>query len=240
MGCDTTNFLCNLKPWLEALYFIAGGPVLAILAGFGLKQIKALKTQMQITRDIESRRLMFEISDSFEKWVDVQNVKWVSLNLPPRLTESLVRLKRDSVEVGYAEDFATYNDKEYAELHKLIDDMYLKLMAYTPQFFSLMNERGDELYHLFGTQFVLMANIIYAVKIPQWADTNDGKPLESSLLALHYTWSKRMGQTEKSVALFPKDGDAEVVRHVPEWTRSMPFDFDSAWAKGMSFSRSYD
>ncbi|WP_147400208.1 hypothetical protein [Achromobacter sp. K91] len=215
--------------------------MLAILAALGLRQIKALKTQMQITRDIESRRLMFEVSDSFQKWVETQNTKWVTLDQPPRFAETLVRLKRDAVEVGYAEDYACYADNEYAELCDFVDAMYEALMGYAPQFYSLMNERGDELYHLLGPQFVLMMNVVCVVKVPRWVASNEGKPpVANQVLALHFTWAKKMGKAEKAVAVMPKAGDAEITRHVPEWTTSLPLDFDKAWGKGMSFTRSYD
>lgn len=136
MECATAALLCDAKPWLEALYFVAGGPILAALAAVGLGQISALKTQMRITQDIESRRLMFEIKMSFDAWVRSMNDKWDTLEVPPRFGESLVRLSRDAVEIGYAEDYKTYEGEEYAELREFVGEIYSALNAYVPQFFS--------------------------------------------------------------------------------------------------------
>lgn len=221
--------------------FCRWGPILAALAAVGLGQISALKTQMRITQDIESRRLMFEIKMSFDAWVRSMNDKWDTLEVPPRFGESLVRLSRDAVEIGYAEDYKTYEGEEYAELREFVGEIYSALNAYVPQFFSLMNERGDELYQLFGYQYVKMMNTVCVVRLPSWIEQHAGDaPVANAMLALQYSWGEKMGMDRKSVAVMPAKGAQKVNQHEPEWKRRLPLNFDGGWAKGMTFTRRYD
>ncbi|ODA00606.1 hypothetical protein A7P25_21990 [Achromobacter xylosoxidans] len=53
-------FLAEVKPYLELLYFLTGGPVLAVLAGLALKQITVAKANARISAQRDSYRLAAE------------------------------------------------------------------------------------------------------------------------------------------------------------------------------------
>ncbi|QDJ52823.1 hypothetical protein [Bordetella hinzii] len=54
------TFLTEIRPYFELVYFLTGGPVLAVLAGLALKQITVAKANARIAAQREAYRLAAE------------------------------------------------------------------------------------------------------------------------------------------------------------------------------------
>lgn len=105
--------LFSLKDILELVYFVTGGPVLAIVAGFALFQIKVSKEQIRITSKRESIKLAAEQCELYLK--DIIPLQDKLNNL---LETKKIDLKKNILEIK--------NDKVIGELnHEVLKEIFI-------------------------------------------------------------------------------------------------------------------
>lgn len=137
----------TLRPYLELLYFITGGPVLAIFAFLALKQITVAKQNARTASQREAYRIAAE------------QVKSYANEVIPLLNELDSKIKEKSIEI-FSNAEIVVEDSGVRVKNKWSDGDLDKLVEIAPTLVTALNRL--EVFALFFTSRVASEQVAYS------------------------------------------------------------------------------
>jgi hypothetical protein len=187
--------LQEIRSWLEIAYFIAGGPVIAVIAYFALGQIKILKAQVEEQKKaliISSRRDALKLTADqvtyyCEKIIPLQNILNNKLE-----SEGITILKKFKIEFEEGSIKVILPKEEFNFRAFQIISIELVDVANAMESFSTYFTSGvaDEkiAYLSLGSTFCNSMKILSPILIPI---SNEGRRF-SATLKLYSIWGSRL------------------------------------------------
>lgn len=152
MISDTQLF--TIKDYLELIYFISGGPILVIIAGVALLQIKVSKEQIKITSKRESIKLAAEQCNFYIKEIiPLQNqLDMLFIAKKINLKNNTIKIDGDTV-IGKFDYEIIKKILEDDECINLITSLANKMESFSTYF---SNELADNeiAYNTIGLSFI--------------------------------------------------------------------------------------
>ncbi|APX75090.1 Uncharacterised protein [Achromobacter insolitus] len=213
---QATSHLALWKNFLEAIYFIAAGPLLLAGAVYALRQVHIAQDSLRLTREIERRRLevqkvqiRFALVNDFisrvlpnareasEKVYDAlggeifeysKSGSILSVSFPLDLDESIERKKSDPIYMAFVAVTAAMNE--------------LEMFALGVE--SLEQGEEEKVFAICGEAFVNIAELLLCVALAM------GRMHRVDLLIpLTLRWSKRVDSAPRANVVTPTVVDTE-------------------------------